>query len=118
MLKGPEISTETATESGMKTVIALMLVSFTLPSWATLTSGAQDCPVQFEGKVKEIVEPVGATNFFSMNKVVFENQRTLKGEADDQLVIDVLQNGPFKLEPEKDYRVHLRSGKLCWIEEI
>jgi len=91
---------------------------FSLPSWSTVTVGTEDCPVQFEGRVKEIIEPVGATNFFSTNKVVFENQRSLKGEVNDQVLLDVLQNGPFKVESEKDYRVHLRDGKLCWMEEI
>ncbi len=102
----------------MKAVITLMVMILSLPTWATVTAGAQDCPVQFEGKVKEIIEPVGAVDFFSTNKVVFENQRLLKGEVDDQVLLDILQNGPFKIEAEKDYRVHLRNGKLCWMEEI
>lgn len=91
---------------------------FSLPSWSTVTTGANECPVQFEGRVKEVIEPVGATDIFSMNKVVFENQRTLKGEVDEQVLLDVLQNGPFKVEAEKEYRVHLRGGKLCWMEEL
>jgi hypothetical protein len=32
--------------------------------------------------------------------------------------LDILQNGPFKVETDKEYRVKLRNGKLCWIEEI
>lgn len=103
---------------GMKTVITLIVMILSLPSWATVTVGTQDCPTQFEGKVKEVIEPVGATTFFSKNKVVLENQRTLKGEVDDQVLLDVLQNGPFKVEPGKDYLVQLRNGKLCWMEEI
>lgn len=102
----------------MKAVITLMVMILTLPTWATVTAGVEDCPVQFEGKVKQIIEPVGSTDFFSANKVVFENQRSLKGEVDDQVLLDVLQNGPFKIETDKDYRVHLRNGKLCWMEEI
>lgn len=102
----------------MKAVITLMVMILSLPTWATVTAGAEDCPVQFEAKVKEIIEPVGSTNFFSTNKVVFETQRSLKGEVDDQVLLDILQNGPFTIETDKDYRVHLRNGKLCWIEEI
>lgn len=102
----------------MKAVITLLMIGVALPSWATVTAGAEDCPVQFEGRVKEIIEPVGAADYFSANKVVFENQRTLKGEANDQVLLDILQNGPFKVEAQKDYRVKLRNGKLCWIEEI
>lgn len=84
----------------------------------TMTVGVPDCPVQFEGRVKEIIEPLGAVDIFSTNRVIFENQRSLKGETDDQVVLEVLQNGPFKLTAEKDYRVQLRNGKLCWIEEL
>jgi hypothetical protein len=102
----------------MKTVITLIVMILSLPSWATVVSGTNDCPTQFEGRVKEIIEPVGPTDIFAMNKVVFENQRTLKGEADEQVLLDVLQNGPFKVEHDKEYRVQLRGGKLCWMEEI
>jgi hypothetical protein len=103
----------------MNIVITLtMMVLFSFPSWSTVTAGASDCPVQFEGRVKQIIEPEGASSFFSANKVVFENQRTLKGDVNEQVLLDVLQNGPFKVETDKDYRVQLRNGKLCWMEEI
>ena len=102
----------------MKSVFLLSLLTFSFSSWSTVTAGAQDCPEQFEGRVKEIIEPVGATNFFSTNKVVFENLRTLKGEVAEQVLVDVLQNGPFTVEAEKDYRLFTRNGKLCWLAEI
>lgn len=102
----------------MKFVFTMIVMIFSLPSWSTVTAGATDCPIQFEGRVKEIIEPIGSTSFFSTNKVVFDNQKTLKGDVDDQVLLDVLQNGPFKVETEKEYRVQLRDGKLCWMEEI
>lgn len=102
----------------MKAVITLLTMIISLPSWSTVTAGAIDCPDHFEGKVKEIIEPVGASQAFSVNKVVFDNQRTLKGEVDEQVLLSVLQNGPFQIEAEKEYRVQLRHGKLCWMEEI
>lgn len=102
----------------MKAVITLLAMIISLPSWSTVTAGAIDCPDHFEGKVKEIIEPVGASHAFSVNKVVFDNQRTLKGEVDEQVLLSVLQNGPFQIESEKEYRVQLRNGKLCWMEEI
>ena len=101
----------------MKLIIVLMIV-FSFPSWATVTAGAQDCPTHFEGKVKEIIEPLGSEDFFAANKVVFENHQTIKGSAGDKVLVDILQNGPFKVEADKDYRVQLRDGNLCWIEEI
>lgn len=102
----------------MKTMITLLMFGIALPSWGTVIAGAQDCPVQFEGRVKEVIEPIGNTEYFSTNKVVFENQKTLKGEVSEKMLVDVLRDGPFKIESEKDYLVKLRNGKLCWIEAI
>jgi hypothetical protein len=102
----------------MKTVLIVTMMILSLPSWSTVTVGTADCPIEFEGRVKQIIDPVGAVDFFSASKVVFENQRTVKGEVEDRVFLDVLQNGPFKVEAEKEYRVHLRDGKLCWMEEI
>jgi len=102
----------------MKVVLLLLAMIVSLPSWSTVTAGAMDCPDHFEGKVKQIIEPVGASHAFSANQVVFDNERTLKGEVDDQVLLTVLQNGPFHIEAEKEYRVQLRNGKLCWMEEI
>lgn len=97
--------------------ISLMMI-FTFPLWATVTTGSDSCPVQFEGRVKEIIEPLGSEDFFATNKVVFESQEVLKGVVKDQVFVDVLKNGPFQVEVDKDYRVQLRDGKVCWIEEI
>ncbi len=102
----------------MKSVVIILVMIFSLPSWSTVTAGVQNCPQQFEGRVKQIIEPVGPSDIFSMNKVVFENNRTLKGEVDEQIQLDILQNGPFLVEAEKEYRVQLRAGQLCWMEEI
>jgi len=102
----------------MRFVLTFTLMCFSLSSWGTVTAGASDCPLEFEGRVKSIIEPLGAVEAFSTNKVILENQRTLKGEVADKVTLDVLQNGPFKVEAEKDYRVLLRDGKLCWMEEI
>lgn len=102
----------------MKIVLAIVLITISFSTWSTVTVGSEDCPVQFEGRVKEVIEPVGSSGFFDANTVVFENQRTLKGEVKEQVLLEVLQNGPHKVEVEKDYRIHLRNGKLCSIEEI
>jgi hypothetical protein len=50
--------------------------------------------------------------------VIFENLQTFKGDVEEQVLVDVLKNGPFKVEPGKEYRVLLRKGRLCWIEQI
>jgi hypothetical protein len=102
----------------MYKVITLMVIVFSLPSWATVVAGANECPTQFEGRVKEIIRPVGPSDVFSVDRVVFENDRTLKGEVSEQVVLEVLQNGPYQLEVDRDYRVQVRNGKVCWIEDI
>jgi hypothetical protein len=112
------IQGENAKELGMRSIITLLVMTLSIPSWATVVAGAHDCPDQFEGRVKEIIAPVGPSDIFSMNKVVFENERTLKGDVDERVLLDVLQNGPFHVEVDQAYRVQLRGGKLCWMEEI
>jgi hypothetical protein len=102
----------------VKALITLIMMIFSQFSWSTVTAGSLDCPTQFEGRVKNIIEPVGSADFFAVNKVVFETTRELKGEVEEQVLLDILQNGPFKVSTDKEYRVQLRDGKLCWMEEI
>lgn len=102
----------------MKTFLTLLVMVLALESQATVRVATDDCPEQFEGRIKDIVEPVGSVSAFSMNKVVIENQRSVKGEVQDIVTVDVLANGPFTIEKNKDYLVQLREGRLCWIEEI
>lgn len=97
-------------------LVFLMVSSFSAK--AVVTVGAQDCPSQFEGRVKEIIEPAGAEGFFSADKVVFENLHTIKGEPGERVVVDILRNGPFEVEADGEYRVFARGGRLCWIEKI
>ncbi len=94
------------------------LAVFPQISFATVTVGKMDCPTQFEGRVNEIIEPMGATIGFATNKVVFTNNHTLKGEVKDQVIVDILKNGPFDIEKGEDYQVQLRDGKICWIEKL
>jgi hypothetical protein len=86
--------------------------------WSTVTVGELDCPTQFEGRVKEVMEELGPTTPLSTNKVIFQNQATIKGEVGDTVTLDVLKHGPFEIEPGKDYLVQMRKGKLCWIEKL
>lgn len=102
----------------MRWILCLGILMVSFQALATVTSGSADCPVEFEGRIKTIVEPVGAVHSLSVNKVIFENQRSLKGEPGEQVDLEVLQNGPFSLALGKDYRVIMREGKLCWIEEL
>ena len=96
----------------------LLVLIFPFSVWSTVVMKTVDCPDQFEGRVKAIIEPVGPGQVFSMNKVIFINNRLIKGSASDEVSLDIIQNGPFEIEHDKDYRVQLRNGKVCWIEEI
>lgn len=100
----------------MKFLTLLSLIGFAMPAWATVSVGS--CPQAFEGKVKTIAEELGPRSAFSTQKVIFANKQTLKGELPDQVLVDMLTNGPFEVKTGKDYRVHLRKGKLCRIEAI
>lgn len=85
---------------------------------ATMTVANFECPLKFEGKVQEIVEEVGPSHAFATERVVFKNLRTLKGDADEQVQVDVLKHGPFDLEVGEDYQVQVRNGRVCAIEKI
>lgn len=101
----------------MSKVLLLIFCFFSLQALATVTAGKPDCPIQFEGKVKQIIAPVGASSAFSKQKIVFTNLQTFKGDAPETVTLDVLKNGPFEIEQGEDYQVQVRDGKLCWIEK-
>ena len=100
----------------MPLVLAAFLISAF--SFATVTIGKVDCPVQFEGRVEEIIQSVGSSSAFSTQSVVFKNLSTLKGEVPVQVSVEMLEHGPFEIERGEDYRVQLRQGRLCWVEKI
>ncbi len=103
----------------MKKLLILGLLSlFSLSSLATVTIDHIDCPEQFEGKVRAIVDDFGPEKVMSFQKVVFDNLHTLKGEVPKHVSLDVLKNGPFAIEAGEEYRVQLNEGKLCWIERL
>lgn len=96
--------------------LALVVMSTNLG--ATVTVDQPDCPVQFEGRVKQMVEEVGPSNPLSTQKVIFENHSNVKGDAGQTVALDVLKHGPFPIEKGEDYLVQVRDGKLCWIEKL
>lgn len=102
----------------MRYAVLLSLILVSTSAWSTVTVEQPDCPIQFEGKVKEVVEELGPSNPLSTQKVIFQNQASLKGDAGDTVTLDVLKHGPFSIEPGEDYLVQMRNGKLCWIEKL
>lgn len=102
----------------MKFVVTFFVLVFSVSSMATVTVAGVDCPVEFEGRVAEVIAPVGSIEALSMDSIVMENRHTIKGEASDKVTFEILHNGPFKIQPNQEYRVQLRNGRVCWIEEI
>ncbi len=98
--------------------LIVILALVTQFSWSMVTVQNADCPIQFEGEVKEVIEPSGPSSVFSANKVIFSISQMRKGEEQKQIMVDVLQNGPFELKRGEDYRVQLRNGKICSLESI
>lgn len=99
----------------MKRLVLVTLMVLSLPSFATVTAGS--CPQAFEGKVRAIAGSMEASAF-STQKVIFTNEHTVRGAVEDEVVLTMLENGPFKVEAGQNYRVQMRNGKLCWIEGI
>ena len=100
----------------MKSIL-IIIAFYAIQGQAAVATG-DVCPQGFRGKVKDVVEEVGPETAFSTNKVIFTNMETTRGEVAEQVLIDVLKNGPFIIEKGKDYQVLMRNGKLCWIERI
>ncbi len=98
----------------------LILAAFLLSSFsfATVTIGKVDCPVQFEGRVEDVIKSVGSSSAFSTQSVIFKNLSTQKGDVKDQIAVEMLEHGPFEIEQGEDYRVQLRDGRVCWVEKI
>lgn len=102
----------------MKSTLLILSLLLSLPALATVTVGAPDCPIQFEGSVKQIIKEEGPARALALQKVIFENHHTIKGEVKNKVLLDILQNGPFQIEEGENYRVQLRGSKLCWIEQL
>ncbi len=105
-----------AKELGMPFFLAVLL--FLNVTFATVTAGKVNCPIQFEGRVEEFIKGFSTGSTFSTHTVVFKNLLTLKGDVKDQVAIEMLEHGPFELEKGTDYRVQLRQGRVCWIEKL
>jgi hypothetical protein len=102
----------------MPWMLTLLMLILPGPGWTTVTAGSMDCPQQFEGRVLSIQDEGQTDAFFALDKVVLDNRQTLKGEVPDTVTIELVKGGPFELEVGKQYFIQMRSGRLCWAEEI
>lgn len=107
-----------AKESGMRSLLMMAFFTFTTTAGATVTIERVDCPTQFEGRVQEVIKSVGPSTPFATQTVIFQNNRTIKGEVNERVPVQVLENGPIQIEEGKDYAVQLRSGRICQIESL
>jgi hypothetical protein len=97
--------------------IMFILVSLPL-SFATMVVKGVNCPQEFKGQVKDIIEDLGPGSAFAKQQIIFKNLQTMKGQVGEQLAIDVLKHGPVHFEIGYEYKVQLREGRICWIEQI
>jgi hypothetical protein len=102
----------------MRWILTLVLMISPVLLKATVTVGSMDCPQQFEGRVISISDEEQSGSLFNLERVELENLRTLKGEVKNKVFIEIIRGGPFELDAGKSYSVQMRSGRLCWVEEI
>lgn len=106
-----------AREIGMKKLLLILLIFLlSSPSYSTVKSGK--CPEEFIGKLKIKLEVFNSENKFDVNQLVFTNIETIEGEIDEEVILETLKFGPFKFEEERVYRIQMRKGKLCWVDEL
>jgi len=104
-----------ATEIGMGKLIFFFLIMIG-NAFATVKVG--QCPEEFIGRVKSKQDAVISGRTFETEEIIFSNVETLRGEVDEEVILELLKGGPFKLEEGLEYRVQLRNGKLCWLEKV
>jgi hypothetical protein len=86
--------------SKFKFVIVLILFSFS--AFATVRQG--DCPQEFIGELKLKLEG-------NYNQKGYEIVQYV-------VIVELLKFGPFKIEESKNYKIQLKNGKICWIEQL
>jgi hypothetical protein len=98
--------------------IITLLVFLAFNAKAMVTVSALDCPIEFEGRVQEVIEDFGGSGSYQTNAVIFKTLTSHKGDISDSVSVEVLKYGPMKFEVGDDYRVQLRAGRLCSIEAL
>lgn len=102
----------------MKNVIFFFLLLFfasQLP--AVVVSSHSQCPDQFVGRVASIIEP-SVDSAFATNKVVFTNLESISGDLGETVFVDILRNGMLKPKVGDVFKISLRKGVLCLVEEL
>ena len=65
------------------------------------------------------VGPAPSTSIgLAMQHVSFTVDESIKGEAGNELGVDILRYGPLSVEIGKQYVVQINDGKLCSLEAI
>ncbi len=69
------------------------------------------CPTKFEGTVVEVKELIQST--YPKVSVQFQVTKSLKGNLDSSVTIEILRDGPIKFDEKQSYLVELSNGFLC-----
>jgi hypothetical protein len=82
------------------------------------------CPKKFLGTVLKIANAEApsfskqALGQLKKIDVYFKNDETLRGEVENNLMIQTLKNGPAAFQEGKQYEVELRGNFLCSVKDL
>ena len=91
---------------------------WTGPVWGMASVRRVDCPLQVRATVQEIQPVISLESPFPMQKVHFTIDESVKGESDNELDVQMLQNGPLNVEVGHQYVVQLKEGRICSLDAI
>lgn len=82
------------------------------------------CPKKFVGTVTKIANAEApsfskqALGQLKKIDVYFENDETVRGEVENNVMIQTLENGPTVFQEGKQYEVELRGNYICSASEL
>lgn len=91
---------------------------WTGPVWGMASVAKVDCPLQVKATVQDVGPAPSTQSGMAMQHISFTVDEALKGDAGNELGVDILRYGPLSVEIGKQYVVQMNDGKLCSLEAI
>lgn len=91
---------------------------WTGPVWGMALVEKVDCPLQIRATVQDVQPVANSAGSFPMQRVHLGVDELVKGEVENELDVNMLQNGPLSVEVGKQYEIQLRDGRICSLEAI
>lgn len=82
------------------------------------------CPKKFIGTVTKVANAEApsfskqASGYLKQVQVYFSNEETVRGEIEENLMIQTLKHGPTAFQEGKQYEVELRGNYICSAREL